>query len=105
VIDYGLVTRAECQCGDVIIVASNARPETIVATIRRHNARARHRAYYGDPVMADTDDGTASLGFSPSATPRSRRHGGAEQVDSAGIHLPANEARPFLDAYESRLRR
>lgn len=46
VVDFGLVRRAECRCGLVIVVASTSSTETVTAAVRRHNETRQHRAYY-----------------------------------------------------------
>ena len=45
-VDFGLVRRAECHCGLVIVVGSTSSDATVAATVARHNETRQHRVYY-----------------------------------------------------------
>lgn len=69
VIDFGLVRRAECVCGGVIIVASTAKYDRVALAVARHNATVQHRSYYA-PGGAGYDPSEDSSDPPPSATRR-----------------------------------
>lgn len=106
-VDFGLVWRDVCLCGDVMIVPKYASDTTLLRTAQRHNASYRHIEY--QRAVEDRYDYDSEASSAPSLIDRSLRPGlttrRAQSSSSRDSSSAEREASTSTDPYEDRLRR